>query len=94
MEGRASFRPVRVSGTTVWLFLESWMRLAPTEPAVELSPVASPPKETDPLVRSVREIVQTLLSAGRTEATPQDVVALLRASERLSFTEQQVGIAL
>ncbi|HLM90794.1 MAG TPA: hypothetical protein VK424_01915 [Thermoplasmata archaeon] len=89
-EGRAAFRPFATPGIQVWPFLSG-------SGAVEAEVADRPPLpvvETDPLVSQVREVVSALLVAGRAESTPQEVLALLRASERGTYSEQQVGTAL
>ena len=89
-EGRAAFRPFATPGIQVWPFLSG-------SGAVEAEVADRPPLpvvETDPRVSQVREVVSALLVAGRAESTPQEVLALLRASERGDYSEQQVGTAL
>jgi hypothetical protein len=92
-QGGSTLRPVRVSRTSVWPFPEQGLAVTPPALTVELGPVTAAPKETDALVSSIRKVVHTLRTAGRMVATLQEVVAIVRVSERRSFTERQVGLA-
>ena len=93
-DGRASFRPYRVPGARVWPFLciGAGVETPMTEEGREGPLLAS--TDTDPLIGHVRTVVRALVVSGRTETTPQDVLAALPTPERLAHTEQQVGIAL
>ncbi|MGA8274744.1 MAG: hypothetical protein WB789_05710 [Thermoplasmata archaeon] len=93
-EGRASFRSHRVPGMSVWPFLDSG---ASSVTSIEQERVVGPlpaATDTDPLVGQVRSIVREFVVAGKTETTPQEVLAALPPPEQLDHTEQQVGIAL
>jgi hypothetical protein len=93
-EGRASFRPHRVGGTRVWPFLDSGADSVTAEVAPLPRTVSPEARDTDPLISHVRAAIRALVVSGKTEASPQEVLAALPTSERLEHTEQQVGIAL
>jgi len=90
----ASFEPHRVPATRVWPFLEAGEYFASPGPDWTLDAVQKARTNTDPLVAQVRAAVRELLAAGKSETTPQEVLAMLPPTKRNAHTEQQVGIAL
>jgi len=92
-EGMAAFQPYRAQGTRVWPFLESratFESLMCEE--VRRSPISV--SDTDPLLPHVRAVIRSFLLSGRTEATPQEVLAALPATVGKDCSQQHVGIAL
>jgi hypothetical protein len=93
-DGPSSFRPHASPGTKVWPFLDSGPASWVPQDDEGIENPLPVPADTDPLLGQVRTAVRTLMASGKTEASLDELLAGLPASERPKPTEQQLGIAL
>lgn len=92
-ESGETFSPVEIAGAVVWPFLSRSERAAEVlGSGASRAPAA--PTETDPLLGHVRVALRAITLSGRSQATPQEILAALPPTIRSGCTEQQVGIAL
>jgi len=93
-EARDTFRPLPVSGTKPWGFLDGETDLAIQAIPADAYRDGVSEADTDLFVSAVRREIQALATSGKCEATLQEVRAALGRSGRPIRTEQQVGIAI